>query len=203
MKRVAETRIDLLRHGEPVGGRRYRGQQDDELSAKGWEQMWAAVDAAPDWQQIVTSPLRRCSAFAWSLGDNLGVPVHEETRFREVGFGAWEGKTGEELERIMPGQLARFYADPVNNRPPGAEPLVEFTARVRSGLNGMLDAFAGQSILVVAHAGVIRAILAHVLEMPEAVMYRINVRNAGITRLRTSRARGFELLLHGASLTEV
>ena len=33
------TRIDLIRHGEPVGGRRYRGQIDDPLSEKGWKQM--------------------------------------------------------------------------------------------------------------------------------------------------------------------
>jgi len=30
------TTIDLLRHGEPVGGKRYRGQIDDPLSEKGW-----------------------------------------------------------------------------------------------------------------------------------------------------------------------
>ena len=197
MNVLPETQFDLLRHGEPVGGSRYRGQRDDELSAQGWEQMWAAVDAAPHWQQIVTSPLRRCSAFAWSLGENLGVPVHEEARFREVGFGAWEGKTREELDRVMPGQIARFYADPVNNRPPGAEPLVDFTARVRTGLDEMLENFAGQSILVVAHAGVIRAILAYALGIPEAVMYRIKVRNAGISRLRTSRERGFSFISHG------
>ena len=37
------TTIDLIRHGEPVGGRKYRGQTDDPLSEKGWEQMWKAV----------------------------------------------------------------------------------------------------------------------------------------------------------------
>lgn len=192
-----ETQFDLLRHGEPVGGSRYRGQRDDELSARGWEQMWTAVGEARHWQQIVTSPLRRCSAFAWSLGDKLGVPVREEDRFREIGFGVWEGKTRAELERIMPGQIARFYADPVNNRPGGAEPLAEFTARVQNGLHEMLDSFTGQSILVVAHAGVIRAILAHALGMTEATMYRINVSNAGISRLRTSSERGFSLIAHG------
>lgn len=195
---TAETHIDLLRHGEPVGGDRYRGELDDELSARGWEQMWAAVADTPDWQQIVTSPLHRCSDFAWSLGAKRDIPVHEEIRFREAGFGVWEGKSREELERDMPGQVARFYADPVNNRPPGAEPLADFTARVRTGMGDMLEAFAGQSILVVAHAGVIRAILAHALGIPAAVMYRINVRKAGFSRLRTSTERGFSLISHGS-----
>ena len=45
------TLIDMIRHGEPVGGRRYRGQIDDPLSEKGWRQMWAAVAAwVKNWQ---------------------------------------------------------------------------------------------------------------------------------------------------------
>ena len=33
------TTIDLIRHGEPVGGSKYRGQTDDPLSEKGWAQI--------------------------------------------------------------------------------------------------------------------------------------------------------------------
>jgi len=192
-----ETRIDLLRHGEPVGGGRYRGQVDDALSEKGWEQMWAAVGDTADWQQIVTSPLLRCCEFADSLGERHRLPVHREPRFREVGFGEWEGKTRAELEQITPGQVARFYQDPVNNRPAGAEPLEAFGARVQSGFVELVERFAGQSVLVVAHAGVIRAIMAHALDIPLASMYRIHVANAGISRIRTDRDRRFNLIFHG------
>jgi len=194
-----ETRIDLLRHGEPVGGRRYRGQVDDALSETGWTQMWNAVAADPEWQQIVSSPLQRCSAFAASLAESLVLPVQLEPRFREIGFGDWEGKTRDELDRLDPGQIARFYQDPVNNRPPGAEPLAEFTGRVQTAFNEMLDRFTGQSVLVVAHAGVIRAILAYTLDMPLSSMYRISVPNAGISRITTHRERGFNFMSHGDS----
>lgn len=194
-----ETRIDLLRHGEPVGGRRYRGQVDDALSEKGWAQMWNAVGAAPEWQQIVSSPLQRCSAFAASLAESLVLPVQLEPRFREIGFGDWEGKTRDELDRLDPGQIARFYQDPVKNRPPGAEPLDEFTGRVQAAFNDLVGRFAGQSVLVVAHAGVIRAILAYTLDMPLASMYRISVPNAGISRITTHRERGFNFIAHGGS----
>ena len=46
------TVIELLRHGEPVGGSRYRGQLDDALSERGWKQMWQAVGGRPLWQQV-------------------------------------------------------------------------------------------------------------------------------------------------------
>ena len=193
-----DTRIDLLRHGEPVGGSRYRGQVDDALSEKGWQQMWQAVAGHSDWQQIITSPLRRCQAFADQLAEQHGLPVHSEPRFSEVGFGVWEGKTRVELEQQFPGQLARFYQDPVNQRPTGAEPLDEFLSRVQNGFDELLSRFAGQTVLIVAHAGVIRAILVHVLKIPPAAMYRIHVANAGMTRLSTDGERSFKLLAHGA-----
>jgi alpha-ribazole phosphatase/probable phosphoglycerate mutase len=196
--RITETVIDLLRHGEPVGGSRYRGQQDDELSELGWRQMWAAVDGRTGWQQIVSSPLRRCHAFASALAGQSGIPLQCEAQFAEVGFGEWEGKTSAELEQINPGQVARFLADPVAHRPAGAEPLDAFAGRVNDAFNAMIERHAGQSLLVIAHAGVIRAIIAGVLDMPPAAMYRIHVANAGITRLRTDSQRGFTLLAHGA-----
>jgi alpha-ribazole phosphatase/probable phosphoglycerate mutase len=192
-----ETRIDLLRHGEPIGGRRYRGQIDDALSERGWEQMWNAVGTGPDWQQIVSSPLQRCSAFAASLAERLALPLQLESRFMEVGFGEWEGKTRDELNRLVPGQTGRFYRDPVNNRPPGAEPLEEFADRVLDAFRDLLERFKGESILVVAHAGVIRVILAHTLDMPLSTMYRINVPNAGISRISTHPERGFRFISHG------
>ena len=191
------TTIDLLRHGEPVGGSRYRGQLDDELSEKGWQQMWQAVDGFSDWQQIITSPLQRCRDFSDQLGERYGLPVHSEQRFSEVGFGEWEGKTRVELEQQFPGQLARFYQDPVNERPPGAEPLDRFLSRVQNGFDDLLLRITGQALLVVAHAGVIRAVLAHALEIPPTAMYRIHVANAGMTRLSTDGERSFKLLAHG------
>jgi alpha-ribazole phosphatase/probable phosphoglycerate mutase len=192
-----ETEIELLRHGEPVGGRRYRGQVDDVLSEKGWQQMWNAVGDRADWQQIVSSPLQRCCAFAMALGERHGLPVRVDARFAEVGFGSWEGRTRQELEADDPGQVARFLRDPVGNRPPGAELLDDFTARVQAGLDDVVQAYAGQRVLLVAHAGVIRSVMAHVLGMPPAVMYRIHVANAGLTRIRTDRERTFNLVSHG------
>lgn len=192
-----ETEIELLRHGEPVGGRRYRGQVDDVLSEKGWQQMWNAVGDRADWQQIVSSPLQRCCAFAMALGERHGLPVRVDARFAEVGFGSWEGRTRQELEADDPGQVARFLRDPVGNRPPGAELLDDFTARVQAGLDDVVQAYTGQRVLLVAHAGVIRSVMAHVLGMPPAVMYRIHVANAGLTRIRTDRERTFNLVSHG------
>ncbi len=179
----------MIRHGEPVGGRRYRGQLDDPLSEKGRRQMWAAVAKPPPWVHIISSPLTRCREFAIGLGKKLAIPVTQDARLQEVGFGAWEGKTAAELRDQDPGIIARFYADPVNNRPGGAEPLSAFSHRVSAAFADALSTHAGRHILIVAHAGVMRAVITHVLDAPLGAMYRIAVENASLIRVKSDGER--------------
>jgi alpha-ribazole phosphatase/probable phosphoglycerate mutase len=193
------TTLDLMRHGEPVGGRRYRGQIDDPLSEKGWAQMRAAVGELAPWDRIVSSPLLRCCAFAETLASAHGLPLTLDERLKEVGFGAWEGKAAAEIEEDAPGTLARFKADPVNMRPAGAEPLADFLARVADGLEDLLAQHAGEHLLLVGHAGVIRMAFAWALHIPLAHAYRIEVTNASLTRLRFDEDRA-SLIFHGGSL---
>ena len=100
--------IDLLRHGEPVGGRRYRGLIDDPLSDKGWAEMRAAVQGRDEWDAIVHSPLSRCADFAAELSTDLGIPKISDDRLVEIGFGVWEGLTGDEVRAADPDALMRF-----------------------------------------------------------------------------------------------
>ncbi len=190
------TILDLMRHGEPVGGRRYRGQVDDPLSEKGWAQMHAAVTGAVPCTRIVSSPLLRCRAFAETLAGRHGLPLALDERLKEVGFGVWEGKSATEIEQEAPGTLARFKADPVNARPAGAEPLADFHARVAAALDDLLARYAGEHVLLVGHAGVMRMALAWALQIPLEHAYRIEVATATLTRLRFDADRA-SLIFHG------
>jgi alpha-ribazole phosphatase/probable phosphoglycerate mutase len=193
------TTLDMMRHGEPVGGRKYRGQVDDPLSEKGWAQMQAAVGESLPWTRIVSSPLVRCRAFAETLSELHGLPLALDDRLKEVGFGDWEGRTAAEIEADAPGTLARFKADPVNARPAGAEPLTEFHARVSAALDDIVERQDGQHVLLVGHAGVMRMALAWALRIPLEHAYRIEVATASITRLRFDDGRA-SLIFHGGSL---
>jgi len=191
------TTVDLIRHGEPVGGRKYRGQIDDPLSEKGWAQMHAAVGESVPWTRIVSSPLLRCRAFAETLADRHDLPLALDERLKEVGFGAWEGKSAAEIEQDAPGSLARFKADPVHARPQGAEPLADFHARVAAAFDDLLAQHAGQHVLLVGHAGVMRMALAWALQIPLEHAYRIEVATATLTRLRFDAGRA-SLIFHGS-----
>lgn len=197
---VRKILIDLIRHGEPVGGRRYRGHGiDDPLSETGWAQMWQALGEAAPWDCIVSSPLQRCRAFAEALSSRHGIPVTLEHRFREVGFGRWEGRSPAEIQANNRAEYEGFYTDPVKCRPPGAEPLDSFITRVVTAYSAVLSNPEAQHCLIVAHAGVIRAIIAHVLHANPLGLYRIKVDNAGVTPIRHGRYGG-KLEFHNSAL---
>lgn len=198
------TLIDLIRHGEPVGGKRYRGGGvDDPLSEKGWGQMRTAVGEHHPWQHIVSSPMRRCAEFANELGGRWKIPVAVEERFREVAFGAWEGKTAQEINQSDPHRIRNFRLDPESWRPEGAEALDAFAARVQSGWEALLERHSGSHVLVVAHAGVIRMTLALAMGIPKGHIYRIQVGNAGLSRIKVEgdgAERLVTLEFHGGAL---
>jgi alpha-ribazole phosphatase len=182
---MTDTVIDFIRHGEPEGGRRFRGHGvDDPLSEKGWAQMWAAVPDTPPWTQIISSPLLRCRQFAEALAESCDIAVSIEDRFKEVGFGEWEGKSPAQLQQQDAAAYVAFYRDPLQNRPAGAEPWDQFAVRVSAALDDVSKNFSGQQVLVVTHAGVVRAVAAEVLDASANAAYRISVDNASLSRIR-------------------
>jgi broad specificity phosphatase PhoE len=192
----APTTLDYLRHGRPAGGSRYRGNGvDDPLSEHGWRQMRDTTASIGGWQRVISSPMRRCTAFAEWIADERGLPLSIEPDLREVGFGSWEGALREELQEQRRDEYEAFYRDPVNNRPSGAEPLAAFGARVGAVFDRLLERHAGEHLLVVAHAGVIRATLGHVTHSPPIAWYRAQVDNAGLTRFAHD-ALGTRLVAH-------
>lgn len=182
---MSETIIDLIRHGEPLGGRAFRGYSiDDPLSEQGWQQMWSAVGEQCPWHHIITSPLSRCHSFARALAEDNNLSFSIEDNFKEVGFGSWEGKTPDQIKSDNLKEYEDFYKDPVNNRPPGAEPLDQFIKRTTDSFQKVADEYAGKHILLITHAGVIRSIIANTLQATPQGMYKIKIANAGISRIR-------------------
>jgi len=179
---MSETIIDVIRHGEPEGGRRYRGSGiDDPLSKTGWQQMWDAVPEQPPWEHIISSPLSRCLKFTEALADTLSIDFSTDDNLKEIGFGCWEGHTPEDIKNNEGDALERFLNDPVNNRPEGAEPLDIFASRIWQVFDNVSEQYKGQHVLIVAHAGVIRAITSKILGMPlDDVYSRLKIEYAAI-----------------------
>lgn len=193
---MPDTIIDLIRHGEPVGGRMIRGRGvDHPLSEIGWQQMRAALGDSGPWDQIVTSPMARCRPFALELAGRHRLPLIVEPHLHEIDMGTWQGRRPHEVAAEAPESFGAFRADPVRYRPPGGETLEALAARVGRVYDRLVASFAGRRLLIVCHAGVTRATLGYALRASPGVWYRLRIDYAGICRVRHGR--------HGAALDYV
>ncbi len=190
------TIIDIIRHGEPKGGRMYRGGGTDHpLSETGWQQMHASAEKnKADWTAIVSSPMRRCRDFADDLGKKNNITVEVVENFREAGYGNWEGQTPAQIKQDSEQDYWNFFSDPVNSRPVNAEPLEFFTPRVNQAFTKVLADYQDQHILLASHLGVTRAIIGIILDMPLSSQQLFDMPFAGMLRIINDR-KGLRLLL--------
>jgi alpha-ribazole phosphatase len=171
--------VHLLRHGEPQGGARHWGGTDVALSSKGWEQMRAAV-VGRSWDLIVSSPLRRCAAFAAALARELRARCRMDVDLREMSFGTWEGRSAGELMQTDPERLRLFWSDPSVHTPPGGESLAELRSRVLAAWQGLVtDPHSGR-LLIVTHSGPIRLLRATQSCVPLSSLLSIEVPYAAL-----------------------
>jgi probable phosphoglycerate mutase len=146
--------------------------------------MHAALGDAHPWDEIVTSPLTRCRDFAEALAERHGLPLATEPELREVGMGAWEGKTPDQVRASDPDAYDAYYRDPVGRRPSGAESLEDLVRRVGNAYDRVVGARPGKHLLMVVHAGVMRALVGRVLLAAPGRWYRLRMDYAGLVRIR-------------------
>ncbi len=187
-------RLDFLRHGETQQGGGLRGSLDDLLTDAGWQQLNTAVHDQAGWQRIISSPLRRCALFAEQLAVQRGLPLEYSDDLRELHFGDWEGKHPSELMQTHADELGRFWADPYAFTPPGAEPLQAFAARIDNALLCLHARYAGQRLLVVCHAGVMRLLLARARGLAPAALLQVTVGYAELAPLEFDPQSGLREL---------
>jgi alpha-ribazole phosphatase/probable phosphoglycerate mutase len=166
-------KLSLLRHGESVGGQIYRGNQDDPLTDKGWQQMINSTQNQ-SWDFIASSPLLRCKDFAEHLKITQKAQLSIIDNFSELGFGDWQGLSSGDIDQKL---VDEFKRNPIKNKPPNAENLYDFQHRVLSSFNTIINN-KSKSILIIAHAGVIRIIKSHLLNLPIEKMFIMKILNA-------------------------
>ncbi|NDG88787.1 MAG: histidine phosphatase family protein, partial [Gammaproteobacteria bacterium] len=77
-------------------------------------------------------------------------------------------------------------------------------AHVTDALGDILERHAGQHLLIVCHAGIIRMVLAHILDVPLSHLFRIKVGTACVTRVEfAEQGEEFlgQLVFHAGSLS--
>lgn len=172
------TRIFLIRHGETQDeetGRVFKGVCDIPLSAAGVSRMKKAGEFLSDFKidAVYTSALSRCMDSGRFIAGHHGLDIQVEAGFNEIHFGLWEGRTFEEIRNVYPHQLKAWLNDLENVAPPEGEALPDAQKRVVATFESILGRHNGDSCAVVAHAGTLRLILCHLLELRLSNMFKI------------------------------
>ncbi|OIO00931.1 MAG: hypothetical protein AUJ49_08810 [Desulfovibrionaceae bacterium CG1_02_65_16] len=194
------TFVLLLRHGElpQQSPRRFIGQRDVPLSDAGraqalrWREFLPGMALAGVW----TSSLSRCVETSHlALDARAPAPVALDT-LREISLGAWEGLTVEEVRQQFPGEYERRGADLERVATAGGESFAQLRDRVWPVLQDIVEHTPAASgpLLVVAHAGVNRVLMAQALGMPLARVFSLGQQYAALNVLRFVPGRAPELL---------
>lgn len=164
---MANTRIILVRHGESLGNMNNLalGHTDLDLSPRGYEQARATAEFLKNEKidAIYSSDLKRAHNTAKANADLRGLSVIDSRELREIYLGKWEGRAipdiiFEDSEAFNGGWRANFGIFKV----PGGESVPEARDRFYAAVMKIAGENIGKTILIAAHAGVIRAFWAHI-----------------------------------------
>jgi alpha-ribazole phosphatase/probable phosphoglycerate mutase len=166
--------VILVRHAQPVEDARGRcyGTLDVELSDAGRA---AAAELAQHLRgrgAVYSSPRRRALETATAISPDVVV----DDDLRELDFGELEGRTYDEIAASEPELYRAWMERPTTVEFPGGESFAVLQRRVVAALDRIEE-----PAIVVTHGGVIRAVLAHWLSMPDEAIFRFALDYCGVT----------------------
>jgi probable phosphoglycerate mutase len=157
------NRVLLLRHGASTWNAegRWQGWLDSPLTEEGEAQAAArAKELARDGilpRAIYTSDLSRALRTAEIIAAHLESPVIPDAGLRERHGGEWQGHTREEIDAGWPGMRQAWRRGELR-APPGGEDSDAMLARVDAAIGRALRHVGNNTLLVVSHHGVVRAL---------------------------------------------
>lgn len=165
------TRIIFVRHGEtdfPLDRLYCDNKESPPLNAAGMVQAQAAAERLSNISidAIYASPTQRTQMTAKAIVEKNGGEVVTNDAFLERRFGEWDGLYFDEVEKTHPEGYRAWKEDPLNFAPKDGETIGDLLARVRVGVNEVLDLHAGKTVVIVAHVGPIRVMMAEALKIP-------------------------------------
>ncbi len=182
-----EKTIFLVRHAEATRidrQKRYLGQEDPDLSPLGIRQAEKLGQAFRRYpiEAVFTSDLLRAVRTARLIAGGCHCQPEQVRAFREINLGAWDGRTFREIQAEYPEEYRQRGQDTVNYRTPGGESFADLQERVLAAFAEVVRKTNGDCVIV-AHAGVNRVLLCHLMRRPLHELFSIPQGHAGINIL--------------------
>ena len=113
------------------------------------------------YQHGVSSDLDRALTTAQLIHGSRPSPLYSTTALRERDYGHLSGLTGDEMHAKSPVEFAALKARDPDTVIQGGESLIQFNQRVVACVDALHKAHTGQTLLLVAHGGVLDNIYRH------------------------------------------
>lgn len=182
--------IYLIRHGETTANveKKFAGVWNVNLTDKGIAQAVLAGEKLKDIQfdEIYCSSLKRAMDTAEIIVKHqVKKPVVMDA-FMEMNFGIWEGKSFGEIKASEPVLLDQWFKDFEHFVVPEGESVKEMFERVTTAYKGIIEPYSTDDdvkICIVAHGGVIQALLSYLCFGDNNGYWKFRVENCGINKI--------------------
>lgn len=216
--RSLTTRVILVRHGQSSYNAegRIQGRSDHsvltEAGLASAQQVGQAL-ANLNLDAVYCSPLQRAAKTAEvilaNLGNNPKPLLHPTEQLVEIDLPLWEGMKREEIQQQFPDAYQTWQTNPHEfsmelpgpNGPTRHFPVLALYEQTEQFWQTILAKHAGQTVLVVAHNGVIRGLLSTALGLQPEHYKILRQSNCGISVLNFSGSYGDPVQLESMNLT--
>lgn len=186
------TTLYLIRHGATEGNheKRYKGSIDVPISQEGIEQVRRTAEfiraelQGGSLSAVYSSPLSRALNSAELIAAHYGLEPVVDDNLRERHFGIWEGMTFAEIREKYPVEFKGWADNPLEHSPVEGESSIAVRDRIVPAVEEIVSRHSDEEIAIVAHGGVNRVILCHLLGMPLEYMFRIEQDNAAVSIIK-------------------
>ena len=129
---------------------------------------------------IYSSDLRRAFDTATAIAEPHPVDAIPKPRLREVNWGVWQGMTHAQIETQDAEGLATWAKDRVNLQAPNGESLAQVADRVQGVLDEIRARHPNETVVLVAHGGVVRLVACLLLDHPLSHYWQFEVDNTAV-----------------------
>lgn len=173
------TKVIRCRHGhvEGITPARFRGRAEIPLTPRGIaeaEALASRIAAEHRPALIYSSPLQRCMKTGEAIARATGAPVSPHGGLMDIDFGQWQWKTLDEVKHDDPAAFDWWFSLPWLMRFPGGECLQDLLLRTADLLRFVRERHAGQTVVLLGHESVNRALLLQGLAHPLTDYWRIS-----------------------------
>ena len=185
---IPTRKLYLVRHAEvePAYQRVFGGRVDMDLSDTGREQarILARYVSALRIPQVFASPMKRVQLTLepWK-SEHPQARVLTVPDLMEVDFGAWTGLNFEQVRQQFGARAFDWLDYLQDNNIPQAEPYPDFSSRMERCLKSLLHDSNEPVAAVFCHGGVIRMLLALLLDLPLRKMRGFDIEYASLTEV--------------------